>query len=87
VRARAPEVPETLARDVAGAVGRLRSMDVVKRPGVAETIDWAHAAAFLGVDRLDEDTARATLGTVLKDREDLELAGSRIVDVVADGDE
>jgi len=87
VRARAPEVPETLARDVAGAVGRLRSMDVVKRPGVAETIDWAHAAAFLGVDRLDEDTARATLGTVLKDREDLELAGSRIADVVADGDE
>jgi MoxR-like ATPase len=87
VRARAPEVPETLARGVAGAVGRLRSMDVVKRPGVAETIDWAHAAAFLGVDRLDEDTARATLGTVLKDREDLELAGSRIADVVADGDE
>jgi MoxR-like ATPase len=87
VRARAPEVPETLARDVAGAVGRLRSMDVVKRPGVAETIDWAHAAAFLGVDRLDEDTARATLGTVLKDREDLDLAGSRIADLVADGDE
>ena len=87
VRARAPEVPETLARDVAAAVGRLRSMDVVKRPGVAETIDWANAASFLGVDRLDEDTARATLGTVLKDHEDLELAGSRIAEVIVDGED
>ena len=87
VRARAPEVSEALARDVAAAVGRLRSMDVVKRPGVAETIDWANAASFLGVDRLDEDTARATLGTVLKDHEDLELAGSRIAEVIVDGED
>jgi MoxR-like ATPase len=82
VRARAPEVSEVLARDVAGAVARLRSMDVAKRPGVAETIDWANAVAFLGVDRLDEETAGATLGAVLKDHEDLELAGSRLSEVV-----
>jgi MoxR-like ATPase len=86
VRARAPEVSEVLARDVAGAVARLRSMDVVKRPGVAETIDWANAVAFLGVDRLDEETAGATLGAVLKDHEDLELAGSQLSEVVGDSD-
>ena len=87
VRARAPEVPESLARDVAGAVMRLRSFDIAKRPGVAETIDWANAVSFLGVERLDEQTAAATLGTVLKDHEDQELATSRLAEVVGDGDE
>jgi MoxR-like ATPase len=86
VRARAPEVSEALARDVAGAVARLRSMDVAKRPGVAETIDWANAVAFLGVNRLDQETAEATLGAVLKDHEDLELATSKLSEVVGDGD-
>ncbi len=86
VRARAPEVSEALARDVAGAVARLREMDVVKRPGVAETIDWANAVAFLGADRLDRETAQATLGAVLKDHEDLEVAASRLAEVVGDAD-
>jgi MoxR-like ATPase len=84
IRARAPEVPEALARDVAQAVNRLRGFDIVKRPGVAETIDWAHAAAFLGVEHLDEDTAASTLGAVLKDRDDQELATSRLAEVVGD---
>ncbi|MGQ0670873.1 MAG: AAA family ATPase [Actinomycetota bacterium] len=84
VRARAPGVGEVLARDVAGAVARLRGLDVAKRPGVAETIDWANALAFLGTDRLDGESAVATLGTVLKDHEDQELALSRIAEVVGE---
>ncbi|HEX9376022.1 MAG TPA: MoxR family ATPase [Actinomycetota bacterium] len=84
VRVRAPEVAESLARQVAEAVARLRALDVAKRPGVAETIDWAHALAFLGVDRLDEESAADTLGAVLKDHEDLELARGRLSEVVAD---
>ncbi len=87
VRARAPEVSEALARDVASAVMRLRSFDIAKRPGVAETIDWANAASFLGVERLDEATAAATLGAVLKDHEDQQLATARLAEVVGDGDE
>ena len=87
VRARAPEVSESLARDVASAVMRLRSFDIAKRPGVAETIDWANAVSFLGVDRLDEETAAATLGTVLKDHEDQQLATAKLAEVVGDGDE
>jgi MoxR-like ATPase len=87
IRARAPEVPEALARDVATAVMRLRGLDIAKRPGVAETIDWANAVAFLGVERLDEETAEATLGSVLKDHDDQQLASSRLHDLVADGDE
>jgi MoxR-like ATPase len=82
IRARAPEVPEVLARDVATAVSRLRAFDIAKRPGVAETIDWANAVAFLGADHLDEETAAETLGAVLKDHEDQQLAVDRLGEVV-----
>jgi MoxR-like ATPase len=86
VRTRAPQVSESLARDVATAVMRLREMDLAKIPGVAETIDWANALAFLGAERLDGAMAAATLGTVVKDHEDQELVVPRLADVVRDGD-
>ena len=82
VLARAPQVGETLARDVASAVARLRELDLAKLPGVAETIDWANALAFLGAERLDQPTATDTLGTVVKDHEDQELVAARLADVV-----
>jgi MoxR-like ATPase len=72
VRLRAPEVSEHLARQTAAAVARLRELDLFKPPGVAETIDWAEALATLGRSELDEATADATLGTVVKYREDQE---------------
>ena len=82
VRVRAPEVPEALARQVAEAVARLRGMDVAKRPGVAETIDWSQALAFLGATRLEPEDAAATLGALLKDHEDLELVRGRLDQVL-----
>jgi len=82
VRIRAPQVPETLARQVALAVSRLRRLDVAKRPGVAETIDWAQALAFLGANGLDAETAAATLGTLVKDHDDLELVRSQLDQVL-----
>ena len=72
IRARAPEVPEALARDVATAVMRLRGFDIAKRPGVAETIDWANALAALGNAEIDQRSVDVTLGTILKYREDQE---------------
>jgi MoxR-like ATPase len=83
VRVRAPEVPEALARQVAEAVARLREMDVAKRPGVAETIDWSQALAFLGATRLEPGQAAATLGALLKDHEDLELVRSHLDQVIS----
>jgi MoxR-like ATPase len=74
VRLRAPEVSEALARSVAEAVLRLRSLDLVKPPGVAEAIDWARALALLGADGADGDAARETLGWTLKNHEDLQRA-------------
>jgi MoxR-like ATPase len=66
-----------LAAQVASAVAVLRSEDLLKPPGVAETIDWTMALVALGADRLDADTATATLGAVLKYRED-QLHASRL---------
>ncbi len=71
VKARAPDVPAELATKVAAAVERLRRLDLLKNPGVAETIGWAKALAFLGVSTLDHTTANQTLGTVVKDHDDL----------------
>jgi MoxR-like ATPase len=71
VRSRLPEVSERLAEQVARAVQRMRgSGDLLKPPGVAETLDWARALHQLGRDHLDLETASATLGAVLKYRED-----------------
>jgi MoxR-like ATPase len=72
VKRRVPQVAETLARQVAAAVETLRKMQLYKPPGVAETIDWATALGRLGVGELDESVVQATLGTVLKYREDHE---------------
>ena len=77
VERRAPEVPAPLARQVAAMTERFRDLGLYKPPGVAESIDWAVALATLGRPGLDPDGVRATLGTVLKYREDQE----RIVDV------
>jgi len=70
VRLRVPDVTEILARQVAAAVEEMRGMQLYKPPGVAETIDWAAALGKLGTAQLDERTILATLGTVLKYRED-----------------
>jgi MoxR-like ATPase len=82
VRTRAPHVGETLAREVAAAVARLRELDLAKLPGVAETIDWANALAFLGAEELTPELASETLGAVVKDHEDQELVTARLADVV-----
>jgi MoxR-like ATPase len=83
VRLRAPGVPERLARQVAAAVEVLRDDGLYKPPGVAETIDWAEALAVLGQATLDEASVLATLGTVLKYREDHERVRSKgVADLV-----
>ncbi len=73
VRSRAPEVSEELAAQVVTLVQQLRSReDLLKPPGVAETLDWARALQQLGTTTLDVERAAATLGAVVKYREDAE---------------
>jgi MoxR-like ATPase len=82
VRIRAPEVSEVLARKVVEAVTSLRHMDLVKKPGLAETIDWARALEFLGADDLDPTVAEETLGSVIKDHDDYVLVRKSLGEVV-----
>ena len=72
VKLRVPGVPERLAAEAAAFVRGLRSLELAKPPGVAETIDWAHALAALGRQELDAEVVQQTLGSVLKYREDIE---------------
>ena len=72
VRARVPGVPERLAEEAARFVQQLRTMDLAKTPGVAETIDWTQALMALGEEELSASVVDATLGSVLKFHEDLE---------------
>ena len=70
VRSRAPEVSEALGRQVVGVVQDLRTRDLTKPPGVAETLDWARALHHLGTADLDLESAATTLGALVKYRED-----------------
>ena len=71
VRSRAPEVSAALAEQVVGIVQQLRDRhDLLKPPGVAETLDWARALHVLGTAEIDLASASATLGALVKYRED-----------------
>ncbi|MFF5322220.1 AAA family ATPase [Janibacter hoylei] len=83
VRSRLPGVSETLAHQVVTAVQRLRTEDLVKPPGVAETLDWVAALQRLGSPELDLETAARTLGAVIKYREDAERVRQALDRVLA----
>jgi MoxR-like ATPase len=73
LRRRVPELPARFAGEIAEFVQRLRGQeDLAKRPGVAETLDWANALLALGEDTLRAPTVAETLGLLLKDARDLE---------------
>ena len=72
VLVREPGVSAALARKVVAAVNRLRALELVKPPGVAETIDWVRSLGVLGADDLDPEVAADTIGAVVKERDDLE---------------
>ena len=78
VLARVPEVAERLAEQLVRTVRALRALELRKSPSVAETIDWARTLVALGVDTLDEATANATLGVVLKHVGDQQRAAGQL---------
>ena len=76
VMRKVPNVSEALAADLAQAMEKLRTMDLYKPPGVAETLDWAAALAVLGTKRLDPEAVDDTIGVILKYQEDIERVRS-----------
>ncbi|HEY4020348.1 MAG TPA: MoxR family ATPase [Pseudonocardiaceae bacterium] len=85
LRRKLPGIDERLANKVAGAVRRLRELELLKPPGVAETLDWAQALLALGRDDLDTESAALTLGAVLKYREDADRVVAAGLDALLAG--
>ena len=72
LHARAPEATETLSREVVAFVQKLRTEDLFKKPGVAETIDWAKCLLALDVITLSPEVIADTLGAILKYQDDIQ---------------
>jgi MoxR-like ATPase len=84
VMQRQPDAPAQLAAHVTSVVQRLRSEDLLKLPGVSETLDWIAALLALDRDRLDPAIANETLGVLLKAREDVDLMrGDKLASLIA----
>jgi MoxR-like ATPase len=79
VRARLPEAPEKLSKQVVAFAQELRRLDLYKLPGVAETLDWATALVALDQTELSPDAVEDTLGAILKYQDDIaQVKGSTV---------
>ena len=77
LKLKAPRAPENLSREIVAFVQKLRSLDLYKNPGIAETIDWAEALTALDAVSLDRQVVNDTLGALLKYQDDIaRVAGS-----------
>jgi MoxR-like ATPase len=84
VTTKVPEAHSTLARQICGFIQELRTIELYKLPGVAETLDWARALVQLGSETLDDATVEATLGCFLKYQEDIDtIRGPRAHSLLA----
>jgi MoxR-like ATPase len=83
LHSRIPGIPDRLATEVATAVRKMRQTELLKPPGVAETLDWAQALQLVGARHLDVESAAATLGAVLKYREDADRVRAQLDTLMA----
>ena len=72
VRAKLPDAPDQLTRQVTRFIQEVRRVDLYKLPGVAETLDWTEALMALDKEALDESVVEETLGVILKYQDDVE---------------
>jgi len=72
VLTKVPELENKLAQQICDLMQRIREIDFFKKPGIAETLDWAEALVALNKDYIDKDTLEETLGCIFKYREDIE---------------
>lgn len=85
LQAQVPQAATQLSREVVAFVQRLRSEDLFKRPGVAETIDWARCLLALDVIQLSPDVIADTLGAILKYQDDIQkLSGSAVAKLLTE---
>jgi len=82
LRLKVPEISETLAQQVVGAVQRIRQIDLKKLPSISETLDWAKALTLLNVTHLDSALVNDTLSAILKYEGDIRKAQDELKDYV-----
>jgi len=80
VSMKVPKLSEHVQNQVVALVQKLRREDLLKPPGIAETLDWAEALMHLGVADLETDAIKQTLGVLLKNHEDISLVGGLLED-------
>ena len=73
VQRKAPDVPPMLAKQITAFIQDMRSMELFKRPGIAETLDWTAALIALDQNELSLETVQDTLGVILKYQDDVEM--------------
>ncbi|MFZ4789159.1 MAG: AAA family ATPase, partial [Beijerinckiaceae bacterium] len=85
LKAKAPQAPEALTRQIVGFVQALRKQDLFKVPGVAEALDWASALVELDAVALDPKLVSDTLGVLLKYQDDIQkMQGSDIAKMLSE---
>lgn len=88
VQEKVPQLDGAIASEICGAVERLRDEPLIKQPGVAETLDWAHAIAALRTDgdaaTLSEQEINNTIGCLLKEVEDIERVDDTVLESILD---
>ena len=84
VRRKAPDVPPMLARQITAFIQDMRSMELFKRPGVAETLDWTAALIALDQNELALETVQDTLGVILKYQDDVEMLDATTIQNMID---
>jgi len=82
VRTRVPDIAEKLNRELVTFINRVRQLDIKKLPSVSETIDWARTLVLLHAENLDRQMVRETLNTFLKRQEDMQVAESRLDELI-----
>jgi MoxR-like ATPase len=78
VRLHAPELSETVARQLVTIIQQVRDLDLKKPPSIAESIDWARALLLLGADDISQDVFRETMSIIVKHRTDLDTVAERV---------
>ena len=79
VERKAPDVPPLLARQITAFIQDMRSMELFKRPGIAETLDWTAALIALDQNELALETVQDTLGVILKYQDDVDMLDSETI--------
>lgn len=82
VRQKVPQIGERLAAQIVQFIQRVRDEDLYKRPGVAETLDWAEALGHLNASELDAGVVAATLGIILKYQDDVDKIQGRALETL-----